>query len=193
MILLDINIWWAALPTLQKVYWIIAVPSTIVFLIQLILLFVGGDSDTDIDIDDISLEHGAGMDIFSVKSIVSFLMFFGWSGLAAAEGGLNAFGALLISFTAGLIMMLLTAWLFMMLIRLQANGIMKTETAIGSSGEVYLTIPPKKTGSGKVQIVVQGTLRTLDAVTDADRSIKTGETVDIIDTEGGVLIVLPRN
>ncbi len=192
---MDINIWWEALPILQKVYWLIAVPTTVVFLIQLVMLLIGGHGG-DLDVEsvdmDIELGHGAGLDVFTFKSIVSFLMFFGWSGLAAAESGFAAVGALLISFTVGLIMMLLTAWIFMMLLRLQENGIMRTNSSIGSTGDVYIAIPAKKAGLGKVQIVVQGALRTLDAMTDEATEIKTGALVEVIDVEGSTLIVIPK-
>ncbi|NJM15461.1 MAG: hypothetical protein HC896_08880 [Bacteroidales bacterium] len=39
------NNWWLTMPTQEKVFWLIALPSTIVFLFQLFLTFAGGDTD----------------------------------------------------------------------------------------------------------------------------------------------------
>ena len=45
--------WWDALTSVQQIYWGIAIPFTLIFLIQTVLTFVGGeiDGDTDMDID----------------------------------------------------------------------------------------------------------------------------------------------
>ena len=86
---MDLSVWWESLSTLQKVHWGIALPSTIIFVIQLIMTLAGGDGD-DFDTDhdgDFDGDHGDGMNIFSIKSVLSFLMFYGWSGLAAIEKG----------------------------------------------------------------------------------------------------------
>ncbi|NJO88027.1 MAG: hypothetical protein HC831_02970 [Chloroflexia bacterium] len=39
----DFPAWWEALSTLAKVYWIVAFPATLLFLIQLVMTFIGGD------------------------------------------------------------------------------------------------------------------------------------------------------
>lgn len=187
---MDITIWWEGLSTLQKIFWVVAAPSTVIFIIQLILLLVGGDHDMDADADgDFDGAHGDGVDVFSLKSIISFMMFFGWSGLAATESGMGMAGALVISFIAGLIMMFLTAWIFMLLLKLQHDGTMNINEAIGKLGEVYLTIPPKKSSYGKIQITFQGALRTMDALTEEPEAIKTGSVVEVIDVESEILIV----
>jgi len=189
---MDLSQWWEALPIIEKIHWVIAVPSTLIFIIQLILLFVGGDADdldveTDIDMAD---GHGAGIDFFSAKSVVSFLMFFGWTGLAVIDKGINAWwGITLISFAVGLIMMAFTAWIFWLLLKLQESGNAKILDALGSSAEVYISIPGKKAGSGKVQVAISGSIRTLDAVTEDIDDIKSGSFVEVVDVVNDVLIV----
>ncbi len=191
---MDLSAWWEALSALETFYWIVALPSTLIFLIQLVMLLVGGDHDADdIDIDhdgDFDGDHGAGFDVFSVKSVVSFLMFFGWAGLAAMQKGVIVWwGIVGISSGAGLIMMFLTAWIFFLLLKLQSSGTMEITNAIGQSGEVYLTIPAKKNGRGKVQLVIQGALRTIDAVTEDTEDIKTGSLVEVVEIENEILVV----
>jgi hypothetical protein len=189
---MDLSQWWEALPILQKIYWVIAVPSTLIFIIQLIMLFVGGDAD-DLDIEtdlDVGEGHGAGIDFFSAKSIVSFLMFFGWTGLAVIDKGIEAWwGIVLISFAVGLIMMAFTAWIFWMLLKLQESGNAKIMDALGNSGVVYITVPGKKAGNGKVQVAISGSTRTLDAVTEDIDDIKSGSFVEVVDVVNDVLVV----
>ena len=191
---MDLSTWWEALSTLEKFYWIVALPSTLIFLIQLIMLLVGGDHDADdVDLDhdgDFEGDHGAGFDVFSIKSVVSFLMFFGWGGLAAMQKGVVIWwGIVGISSIAGLVMMFFTAWIFFLLLKLQSSGTMEITNAIGQSGEVYLTIPAKKAGNGKVQLVVQGALRTINAVTEDTDDIKTGSLIEVVSIENEILVV----
>jgi hypothetical protein len=52
----DLSAWWEALTLIQKIFWVVAGPSTLLLIIQLILTFAGGEID-DIDIDsDIDFE-----------------------------------------------------------------------------------------------------------------------------------------
>lgn len=85
--------------------------------------------------------------------------------------------------------MFVTAWVLMLLINLQSNGVMDIKSAIGKTGEVYLTIPPNKTAVGKVQIIVNNSYKTLDALTEDDDEIKTGAIIEVVDVVGDTLIV----
>ena len=94
-----------------------------------------------------------------------------------------------ISLILGTIMMLFTAWIFFMLLKLQSSGTMNMENAIGKEAEVYLTIPAKKSGNGKVQMIIQGGYKTLDAVTEDTEDIKTGSFVEVIEVVNDILVV----
>ena len=79
-----------------------------------------------------------------------------------------------------------------MVLRLQQSGNIVLDNAIGVTGEVYIPIPPLKSGVGKVNIVIQDRLSEVNAVTDAERTIKTGEKITVINVEPeGVLLVIP--
>jgi len=190
---MDIATWWDTLSSLQKIHWGIALPSTIIFVIQLIISLTAGDSDMDAAGDhdgDFSGDHGDGMNIFSVKSILSFLMFYGWGGLAAIEKGMHVWwGVSGISLVIGTVMMLFTAWIFFMLLKLQSSGTLNIDNALGKEAEVYLTIPAKKSGNGKVQIIIQNGYKTLDAVTEDTEDIHTGSFVEVIDVVNDILVV----
>jgi len=190
---MDLSTWWDALSTLQKIHWAIALPSTLIFVIQLVMTLIGGDTD-NVDSDGGFDADGDGIDdgmhILSVRSIMSFLMFYGWSGLAAIErGGMSWWGVSGISLLVGTVMMLFTAWLFFTLIKLQESGTMKLSNALGQQGEVYLTIPAKKQGEGKVQIIIQGSYKTLDAMTEDTEAIPTDSVIEVVEIINGVLVV----
>ena len=96
----DFPAWWEALSTLSKVYWSIAFPSTLLFLIQLVMTFIGGDGDHDYDDfdhdGDFDADHG-GFHIFTFKNLVAFFTLFAWSGLACIEGGFSLAIVIIIS------------------------------------------------------------------------------------------------
>jgi len=186
--------WWDALSMLEKMLWIIAIPSTLVFTIQLFLSIIGGDSHdfhADPNIQESSGDSDSGFQIFSIKSVVAFLTFFGWTGITVIELGFVSIWAILaVSFLSGALMMFLAAWIMFMLIKLQHSGTLKMENAIGEIGEVYIPIPAKRKASGQIQVSVQGGLKTLDAVTEEPEDIPSGVLVEVIDVVNeGILLV----
>ncbi|MBT1700849.1 hypothetical protein KK083_28415 [Fulvivirgaceae bacterium PWU4] len=48
------------------------------------------------------------------------------------------------------------ASVFYLLAKANADGTLRIVKAIGTAGEVYLTIPRKRSSTGKVQIKIQG-------------------------------------
>ncbi len=71
--------------------------------------------------------------------------------------------------------MTMMAGIFYLMSKMNTSGTMKIAEAVEKSGEVYLTIPAKRASSGKIQILLGGLLRTLDAMTDDDEPIQTGK------------------
>ena len=82
------------------------------------------------------------------------------------------------------------AGLFYLLMKASADGTMKFEKAIGQVGEVYLTIQSKRSGLGKVQVNVMGSLRTLDAMTDDETDLITGKIVKVSDVVGDNILIV---
>jgi hypothetical protein len=171
--------WWEGLSLILKIYWCLAVPFTIFFLLQLTLSFIGGDvTDSTPDID-IETDHGISFQFLTLKNMVGFFTVFAWTGIACIDAGFSQPVTLFISTAAGLGMMSIMAGMFYLISKAGADGTMKIEKAIGVVGEVYLTIPSKRSSLGKVQIKVTGSLRTLDAMTDHDRDIPTGKLITV--------------
>src|SRR6478609_10431911 len=171
--------WWDGLSLILKIYWSIAAPFTLFFLLQLIVSFFGGDTPDDLPDSEIDSDHGIGFQFFTLKNLVGFFTIFGWAGIACIEAGLSLILTMIISTLAGMSMMGIMAGLFYLLMKAGADGTLKMNKAIGQSGEVYLTIQSKRGGVGKVQVKVMGALRTLDAMTDDDNDIPSGKLISV--------------
>lgn len=171
--------WWSGLSPILKVYWGLAIPFTVIFVIQLIFSFVGGDTFDDVPDADVSMDHGAGFQFFTLKNFIAFFAIFGWVGIAMIQSGASQFMSAAVASVAGVLMMASMAGMFFLLMKAQNDGTMKIEKAVGQTGEVYLTISSKRGGIGKVQIKVMGAIRTLDALTDDDSDIQTGKIVRV--------------
>jgi len=194
IMLSDFPTWWDGLSAISKFYWIIAFPATLIFIIQLIMTLIGGDSghDTDANLDHDGDGDGDGFHFFSIKNIIAFFTLFAWSGLACIEGGLNMALILFISLLCGIVMMLIMTLLFYFLSKLSQSGTMEFKNAIGQKGSVYLSIPARKSGVGKVQVEVQGALRTLDAMSEDMEIIKTGTQIEVVDITNDNLLLVKR-
>ena len=172
------NEWWMGLSLPLKVYWAIAIPFTVLFVLQLALTLLGGDHDDLVD-NEIDGDHGIHFQFFTLKNMIGFFCLFGWVGIASTDSGMPVILTLILSFIGGLIMMVIMASIVFMLAKANADGSMRITKAIGEVGEVYLTIPGNRVNMGKVQIMVQGSLRTLEAMTDDESDIPTGKVIRV--------------
>jgi len=191
--LLSISESWQAMALIEKVYWCFAVPFSLIFVIQIILTFFGGDIDgVEADGDaDAAVDGDTGIDFqfLSLKNLVAFFTIFGWTGIACLKGGTNTGITILISTFAGLIMMTIMASIAYFMGKLTHNGTMNINNAIGKTATVYLRIPRKRSGMGKVQVMIQG-LKTMDAVTDSETEIPTGAVVEVTDVINGEILLV---
>jgi hypothetical protein len=176
----DFNVWWENLSLSLKIYWAIAIPFTMFFGLQLLWSFFGGgDLPDDTPDAEIEADTGVPFQFFTLKNLIAFFTVFGWAGIACIDSGLSETATVIISLVAGILMMLLMASLFYFMAKASADGTLKFSNAIGRTGEVYLTMQGKRGSIGKVQINVQGALRTLEAITDDEHDIQTGKVVTV--------------
>jgi hypothetical protein len=193
--LLTITESWQSLVLIEKIYWCIAIPFSVLFVLQIILTFFGGDIDemgADGD-SDVSVDGDTGIDFqfLTLKNLVAFFTIFGWAGVACLEGGMGIGKTVLISSISGMLMMTIMASIVYFMGKLAESGTLNLNNAIGKVGSVYLPIPAKRDGFGKVQIKVQG-LQTLDAMTDYEEKINTGSVVEVIEIlNNEILVVKP--
>lgn len=170
--------------TFEQTYWIIALIGSVIFIIILIMIFLGGDMDSDMEMDGTDFEAddgGVGFQFFTLKNLVAFFTIFGWTGVVCTDYNLSNGLTLVIAIIAGLLMMVVTSSLFYFMHRLAESGTLQIKNALGVIGDVYLPIGANRSKTGKVQIKVQGSLRELEALTDENEDLPTGAVVKVIE------------
>ena len=192
--------WWNDLHAFQQVMFVVGCAATLFMIVQIILLAIGSgdndatfDSDTDVsDVDNIN-DGGTGFTIFglrilSVRSVIAFLAVGSW--LAFALFYPIGFWSLIPGTVAGVPAAFGFAVFIKATEKLQGSGNLKIENTVGKVAEVYLTVPPLRSGNGKINVYVQERYVELEAVTDSAEPIKTGAKVKVVDTcgEGAVVV-----
>ena len=191
MILLDISTWWQGAPFFEKIFWVIAILFSALFLVQAIMSFTGdgdtaeGDADASVNFDD-----GIGYQFFTIKNLVAFFTVFGWTGIAFIKGGMSKGLTIGAAVLAGTLMVAIMAFLFRSMSKLKHSGTLEISNALNKIGETYLFIPAQRNGYGKVHIKVQGSLQELQAITDDEKDIPTGKLVKVVEIlNNNILIV----
>lgn len=135
------------------------------------------------------LAHDPGLRIFTIRGLVAFFSVFGWAGLALSRSGVPGEISTLIAFLLGLGAMVVLALMLRGALGLQSDGTMDLKNALGLCGTVYLTVPPRRQGTGKITLVLQGQLGEFEALTDEPEPLKTGQSVQVIGLSGPIMVV----
>jgi len=115
-----------ALTIAQKIFWCIAIPFSLLFILQTIMTFVGlgngevdatGDSDTAIHGDT-----GIEFQFITLKNLIAFFTIFGWTGIACLAGEMGIPATIIISFGAGVLMMFIMAGIIYLMGKLSDDG-----------------------------------------------------------------------
>lgn len=190
----------AGLTWIEIIYWASTIIGGTLFLLRVIMMFVGGDAgdsapDTVIETGG-DLASGAQVDadisfqLLSVQGLTSFFMMFGLVGLALLKAGLPVLVTVLGGMIAGLATVAVSGLIFTQMKRLQTEGTINIQNTVGTEGKVYLTIP--KNGTGQVQIIAQGSLKIFDAVSNSKNMIATGEKVHVVGVAGGNTLIVEK-
>lgn len=178
-------------PPLLKVFWFIAMPASLIFLIQSIMTFVGLDGSDGLQADfesDLEVAQG-GSHIFSLRNLIAFLLGFSWTGISLFELLPNTGVLIAASVAVGLSFVLLYFFIIKKLQQLAEDNTFDIKRAIGKSAEVYLMIPGNNSGKGLIQVSVNGTYKELKAITKGS-AIPSGSIVKITDiTSDNILLV----
>lgn len=179
---------WEQLQVFGQIYFVIACIATLLLLVQFILLIVGISGDGDLEFGDSGVDFegdaDGGIGLFTLKGIIGFFAIAGWVGVACQIGGLHEAWSVVISTICGLLAFVAIGYAYIGIKKLQSNGAIQNENAMGKIGEVYLTIPAKDGGKGKISIVVQGKLSELEAITDEEDAIATGRDIIVVSVVG---------
>lgn len=181
----------------QQILALIAIPSTLILIVQTVLVLFGfgdGGDGSDVDADDILDGDSAdgGLSLFSVRGIVSMLCIMGWSGVALLETSLPKAVSIALSFLLGVATLIGMAYLMRAIYSLQSSGNIDYGNAIGKVGQVYIPIPAGGKAGGKITLTVQEKLTECEAISVGETALPTGSYVRVTAVgEGGVLVVEP--
>lgn len=181
------EIWWNSLDLFLKIMWGIALVTSIIFIIQMIMTFVGMDADGDIGSD--GNEGGAPFQLFTFRNLINFFLGFSWTGIAFYPSIESKVWLALLATFAGLLLVALVLLLFYALSRAVQSGNIDIRHATGLTAIVYFPIAAGRAHAGKVQVNIRQAIREYDAMTDG-AEIATGRLVRILEViEGNILLV----
>jgi len=198
MLLLVFGDWWSTLNGTQQMFWGISIIFSFLFVIQFVLSLIGLDFETDTDVDiDVSADSDTGGDysldasftLFSVRSIIAFFTFFGWTGVLALNAGFGTMMAVILASLSGFAAMAMVGYMMYLFSRLGESGNVDVNEAMFQTGEVYLTIPEGKRGQGKIHINIQGVMKEMDAVTEG-KALSTGSNIRVIEVIDDKILVV---
>lgn len=179
-----------SLTPLEYVFWFCALAGTVVFLARVGLMLMGiADMDGGDGLDSAQAMGHAHLashsdslfEILSVNSVTAFFMMFGWTGLACyAQFSLGAVLSIMGALTAGVLCMLMTAYLFRWARKLaSAGGAFDIHKTIGCQAQVYQRIPAD--GRGKITIDMPDSMtHEVDAIAEDGKEIDSFKTVQVI-------------
>ena len=181
--------WWAELSLVMKILWSVTLTASLVFIVQSVLTFLGADADADFDVDvDTSMDGSdlsnidGGSNLYTLRNFVNFILGFGWSAILLQDSISSVALLILVSALIGAALVAAVMYLFKWLAGMQQSGnINLQKAAAGCEGKVYLTIPGARSGTGKVQITINGAVREYDAMTESEEPLKTGVPIRVVD------------
>jgi len=187
--------WFLGLSVLEQVYFWLGIVATTFLIVQIILMcFASFGGDVDVDGDgDIDVDADSGVSIFTVKSLTAFFAVGAWAGLltcALASEKLQWL-SIIIAIVAGAAAMAVVILLMRAMLKLQNSGNVQPEKLVGMKATVYVSIPPARSGRGKITLNAHGKYMELDAMTDGDR-IADDAAVEIVAAEGECYLVKPE-
>nr|WP_121273564.1 NfeD family protein [Pedobacter schmidteae] len=181
------------LEPLLRAFWFIAIPVSLIFIVQTVMTFLGVDSADGIDADfDGNLDHAdAPFQLFSFRNLINFLLGLSWTGISFYQLISNRPLLIILSVAVGIGFVLLFFVIIRQIQKLAEDNTFKIEKALHKSGSVYLRIPAQRSGSGKIQVSVNGSFKEIEAITEQE-SIESGASIRIIKIENPNLVVVEK-
>lgn len=201
--------WWDSLNSLQQVSFIIATTATILMILFIILMLIGmdgadsfdGDIDVDIDFEDIGDAADAynsepmsaigGLRIITIRGALAFFSIGGWVLYMLADQ-MHVAWAILLALIAGVVAAFLLALAMRAALSLESSGNLDYRSAIGKLAVVYIRVPQKALGKGKVILNHQGRMIEVDAITKDAEDLVSKTEVQIIGLEDETTLVVKK-
>ena len=194
--------WWESLSIELRVFYTIGIISTLVLIVQTLLMLIGighdghvdgdvGDMSVDVHTDGLS-EHPSGLHFLSIRTIIAFFTGFGWTGVICLKDDMSMMETLGTSLFVGGAFMAGVIYLMKMLYGLRDSGNIHYRNALGKIATVYAPIPASQAGPGQIEILLQGRVRFIQAFTKANHRLASNIRVKVIDMiDAGTVLVEP--
>ena len=185
--------YFSELDPILRTFWFIALPASLIFIIQSIMTFMGTDSHDGLNADFDSNFEGvdAPFQLFSFRNLINFMLGFSWTGISLFHRIESILWLLLLSFAVGIAFVLLFFVLIKQIQRLAEDNSFKISDCIGKTADVYIPIPENKAGKGKVQISVNGAFHEIDAITAGDK-IESGQVVIVKEIVSNNILIVEK-
>jgi len=187
------ELWWTSLDLYLKIMWGIAIPVSVIFIIQMIMTFFGmgdhgdvtGDSDVDADMQ-------VPFQLFTFRNFVNFFLGFSWAGISLYDAFNNKVWLTLLCVFVGLLLVSIVMALLYALSKAIQSGNIDINNAVGKTATVYFPVPAAGKGKGKIQMSIQQAVREYDAISEAEEQIPTGSMVRVTEVVDGHTVVVER-
>lgn len=190
----------------QQFFYGVALLSTAVLAVQLLMSLVGlgmDDASVDggggmdiphgVDVDHPDMEsHSSGLGMLSVKTVTAFMVGFGWAGVILLGYGAPILLAIAGAAAVGFAFLLMVFYLMKAIYRLSDTGTVDERNAAGQAGTVYLPVAGNRAGTGQVQVIIQGRMREMPCVTDAQGTLATGTPIRVVKVLSGGIALIER-
>ncbi|MDR2027329.1 MAG: hypothetical protein LBQ01_07215 [Prevotellaceae bacterium] len=183
---------WTSLTLLEKILWSIAIPASIIFIIQTVMTFAGMDSHDGVGAEFNGNEGDPSpFQLFSFRNLINFLLGFSWAGISLSGNMESETWVVILSTFGGILLVTVVMLIFYYMSRLGESGNIHSEDAIGKTAVVYVPISERRSRAGKIQLTINGATCEFDALTDGD-SLKTGEPVVVKSVINGNLLLVGK-
>ncbi len=177
--------WWGSLEGAYRVFYALGIVSALALTVQVVLTIFGLDELLD-------LMDGEGASLLSLRTVSGFLAGFGWTGVVMMRAGYGVLGASVAGTVAGLLLAGFLVLIIRVMMSLRHSGTVDYANAVGVAGKVYAPIGGGLAKPGQVEVLVQGRLRTVAAMTRHEEDLPTLTRIRVVDTlDPNTLLVAP--
>lgn len=181
------------LQALEKALWIIALLSSLIFLVQTIMTFTGSDAMDGLEPDFDSNLDGADepFQLFSFRNLINFLLGFSWTGISLYGTIESPVMLVSIATVVGVLFVAIFFFIIKQVLKLGEDNTFHLKETLHKNAEVYLSIPAARSGKGKIIISIRGSVHELEAITDEEK-IETGRMVKVLGLENDNLLIVGK-
>lgn len=173
---------------LWKIYYYIALFSTILFTLKLLIFsLTGADSEVSADFTT-EIDTDCSFNFLSIQAIMAFFMGFGWMGYATLKQfSMSIIGSFFSALGVGIIFFLTTAFLMFGIKKLEKRVKKDKTTAQGKLAKAYTKFAPH--GRGQIEVEINGQLTITDAINISEETINSFEIIKVIEVKNDLLYI----